>query len=129
MLSNTITAALETAEAKALASTGTDGINVVPVSVITVTSSHIYLYDFFMNKTAANVQANPSVALSAWTGLAGVQVKATAEYVTEGELFSAEKAKMQEQFPERTLRGVLVLTPSQAYDISVGAEAGQTLEL
>jgi hypothetical protein len=119
---------LETAEGRALATTGPHGINVVPVSVITLTEAgEIYLYDFFMDKTVTNLTSDSTVALSAWSGLAGIQVKATAAYETAGERFAAEEVKMKAQFPDRTLRGVIILTPSAVYDISAGATAGQKL--
>lgn len=119
---------IETAAAKALATNGPHGVNVVPVSVVKMASTdEIYLYDFFMGKTVENLIAEPAVALTAWSGLAGVQLKATASYVTEGDRFTAEQAAMREQFPDRTLRGVLVLRPTEVYDIGAGPTAGQRL--
>jgi predicted pyridoxine 5'-phosphate oxidase superfamily flavin-nucleotide-binding protein len=113
---------LETAEAKALATTGPNGINVVPVSVIVVTETEIHLFDFFMNKTAENIKVESAVALTAWTGLEGIQVKAIAEYVASGEVYEAAVTTMQEQFPERVLKGVVVLSPQAVYDISADRE-------
>lgn len=80
-----------------------------------------------MGKTVTNLVANPAVALTAWSGLSGVQIKATAVYVTEGETFTSEVAVMEERFPERTLRGLVVLTPTALYDVSAGATAGLEL--
>ncbi len=127
MLNQAIADSITGAEARALATTGPHGVNCVPVSVVEVTDEAIYLYDFFMGKTVENVRATPEVALTCWTGLAGVQVKATAEYVTKGELYTQAKTKMLERFPERTLSGVLVLSPTNVYDISAGEEAGQEI--
>lgn len=47
MLSDQLVELLQTAEAKALATNGPQGINVVPVSVVSVPKQDIiYLYDF-----------------------------------------------------------------------------------
>lgn len=124
MLTPEIQSQISDAEARALATTGPNGVNVVPVSVVNVTNTEIHLYDFFMGKTVVNLQAEPQVALTAWSGLSGMQVKATATYVTNGDVFAAAKTEMRERFPERTLSGVIVLTPTAVYDISAGATAG-----
>lgn len=127
ILTEHICATVRSADAKALATAGTHGVNVVPVSVIDVVEDSIYLYDFFMHKTIENVSSNASVSLAAWSGLQGVQIKADATYVQSGEVFTAAVSVMQERFPERTLRGVLVLKPTAVYDCSAQANAGQKL--
>lgn len=122
MFNETIIKNLLQAEAKALATTGPHGVNVVPVSVINVKESTIYLYDFFMGKTVANLSDSPAVALTAWSGLQGVQIKAVADYCTNGPEFEQAVIAMKEQFPERTLRGLIILTPIVVYDISAGLD-------
>jgi predicted pyridoxine 5'-phosphate oxidase superfamily flavin-nucleotide-binding protein len=126
-IDTTIQQQLQTAEAKALATQGPAGLNVVPVSVITVTDREIHLYDFFMRKTVENIKAEGTVALTAWSGLEGVQVRAMAEYVTDGAVFTAAQTEMQERFPERVLKGVVVLMPTAVYDISAGVERAGVL--
>jgi hypothetical protein len=116
------------ADSRALATTGPHEVNVVPVSVVAVHDNQIYLYNFFMKKTVENVRTEPYVALTCWKGLEGIQVKATALYVTEGELFNDAKEAMLTRFPDRTLGGVVILTPQHVYDISAdGARAGRVL--
>jgi predicted pyridoxine 5'-phosphate oxidase superfamily flavin-nucleotide-binding protein len=127
MLSEQIQAALLNAEAKALATIGPAGLNVVPVSVIDVTEDNIFLFDFFMGKTVENIQAEAQVALTAWAGLTGVQVRATAEYISDGEVFDVANETMKEQYPERVLKGVLVLTPKAVYDVTADRELAGTL--
>lgn len=127
MLTPAITTTLTTAEAKALATTGPHGVNVVPVSVLEVADDTIYLYDFFMGKTVENLISEPAVALSAWSGLAGVQIKATAAYQSDGAVFEAAVPAMRERFPERTLRGVIALTPTTVYDVSANTEQAGTV--
>ncbi|MAZ29870.1 hypothetical protein CL655_01165 [bacterium] len=119
-LSNKVIETLTTATAKALATTGPDGVNVVPVSMIKVNDDSIWLFDFFMDKTTINVAANSTVALTAWTDMVGVQIKAEAEYVTKGTLFEEATAWVKTQNPERVTKGLLVLKPTAVFDISPG---------
>lgn len=106
------------ADARALATCGPHGINVVPVSVVEVVDSGIHLYNFFMGKTIENLIVEPQVALTCWKGLQGIQVKAEAAYLTAGALFDVAAVQMKERFPERTLDGVIALTPTQIFDVS-----------
>ena len=71
-----------------------------------------------MGKTVENLSQSPTVSLTAWSALEGVQVKATATYITAGDRFIAAGDIMRERFPDRTLRGVIELTPTMVYDIS-----------
>jgi predicted pyridoxine 5'-phosphate oxidase superfamily flavin-nucleotide-binding protein len=108
------------AEARALATTGSAGLNVVPISMARVTKDTIWLFDFFMDKTVANIKTDNRVSLTAWTGLSGVQVRATARYVSEGSEFEEAVAYVQRENPERVTKGLLILTPSEIYDVSPG---------
>lgn len=116
------------AEARALATTGPHEVNVVPVSVVAVQNEKIYLYNFFMKKTVENLQTEPLVALTCWSGLAGIQVKARAHYLTSGDVFTEAKTEMLVRFPDRTLSGVIELTPTVIFDVSAdNVKAGQRL--
>ncbi len=86
-ISPNIASFLSSAEAKAMATNGPSGINVVPVSMIKVADEAIWLFDFFMDKTVKNIQTEPKVALTAWTGMTGVQIKGVITYITSGEDF------------------------------------------
>lgn len=119
-LSHTVTDVLMNASAKALATEGPAGINVVSVSMIRVLPDSVWLFDFFMEKTAQNLQAQTSVALTAWTDMVGIQLKADAEYVTEGEVFDEAVEWVQTQNPERVVKGLIVLRPTALFDISPG---------
>lgn len=118
MLTSEIVEMITTASARALATSGPEGINVVPVSVVRVVDDTIYLYNFFMHKTIANLEVNPEASLVCWSGLAGIQIKATVRYLTGGEEFTLATAEMKDRFPDRILSGVLVLSPQVVYDIS-----------
>ncbi len=121
-MQESIKEAITSASAYALATVGPHGVNVVPVSVVEVVGDEIHLFNFFMHKTVDNLCTDQQVAFSCWNGLSGVQVKAIAAYVTEGELYEAAVDTMKTRFPERTLAGVIVLKPVSVYDISADAE-------
>lgn len=112
---------------RVLATTGPQGVNVVPVSVVTASAGDILLYDFFMGKTIDNIRIEPAVAIAGWDGLVGIQLKGTAQYEQEGEDFLAAVREMSERFPDRTLRGIIRLTPQAVYSVSAGPEAGRQL--
>jgi len=107
------------ADAKALATFSNDDINVVPVSSIKVVENEIWLVDYFFNKTRNNIKNNPKVALTAWVGLRGYQVKASASYLTEGSLFDEAKKWISKEHPNRLVRGLVVLSPTEIFDISI----------
>lgn len=120
--------ALLQAEGKALATySETDGINVVPVSSVKVVDDKVVLVNYFFGQTVRNIEENPQVALTFWSGLAGYRIKATAEYKTEGEVFDMVTAWIKETIPGRVVKGVLILEPTALYDISAGAEAGKKI--
>ncbi len=112
---------------RALATAGPAGLNVVPVSVVTQDGDDIILYDFFMEKTAANIKATGTVSLAVWEGLVGIQLKGLAVYDSESAFYHEAVSAMQERFPERTLHGIIRCTFTEVYSISAGSEAGQKL--
>ncbi len=112
---------------RVLATYGSAGINVVPVSVVTKEGNDIILYDFFMGKTIENIKASSEVALTAWDGMSGMQIKGGACYESAGDSYINAVTVMRERFPERTLRGIIRITPRQVFSVSPGAEAGKQL--
>jgi len=116
----TVQTILETAPAKAFATTGLDSINVVPVSMIRVNESSIWLFDFFMDKTADNVRTSSTCALTAWDDMKGIQIKGDATYVTTGESFDEAVDWVYTQNPDRIVKGLLIVNPATIFDISPG---------
>lgn len=112
--------AIEDATAKALATTGPAGVNVVPVSMVRVVGTKIWLFDFFMEKTVVNIQAEAAVSLAAWAGMQGVQIKAAVTYTTSGPEFDEAVTWVGTQNPDRVVQGLLQLQPTACYDISPG---------
>ncbi len=109
---------IKNADHKALATHGEDGVNVVPLSMITVDKEHIIICDCFMDKTRNNVRQDPQAALAFWKGFDGVQVKGTIVYEKEGDRFGQYADKLKVDHPDRQLCGVLVFTPDKVYDLS-----------
>jgi predicted pyridoxine 5'-phosphate oxidase superfamily flavin-nucleotide-binding protein len=121
-LPNKIIDVLEQAEGKALATVVSNSAHVVPVSTLKVVDDKILLVNYFMGKTLENIKSNPKVSLACWKDLEGYQLKADVEYVTEGEIFDSIQAWVAEILPERVVKGVLILTPYEVYDISATIE-------
>ena len=117
-LSQTQQTVLLTATAKALATSATD-VNVVPVSSVKIVNNEIWLINYFFEKTVDNIIQNPKVALTFWSGLVGYQVKAKAEYVTQGVDFDKATAWIAEVHPNRLVKGLVKLQPCEIFDISI----------
>lgn len=113
--------ALLHAEGKALATTGKHGINVVPVSTVRVEGGKILLMNYFFKKTLENILEQPKVALAFWSGLEGYQIKGSVEYIDSGTVFEEANKWITDNVADRTLLGLLVLTPEEVLNISPGA--------
>ncbi len=120
-LSSKIIDALLHAGGKALATSGKNGINVVPVSTVRVEGGKILLMNYFFKKTLENILEQPQVALAFWSGLEGYQVKGSIEYVDSGAVFEEAKKWIVDNVADRTLLGLLILTPEEVHNISPGA--------
>ena len=121
-LENNIIEMVLNAEAKALATCNEKGINVIPVSTVKVMDDQIILVNYFMGKTLENIKSNSEVALACWSGLSGYQIKAQAEYQTEGEIFNDIEKWIADILPERVVKGILVLKPHDIFDVSASTE-------
>lgn len=106
------------AKSKALATCGAQDINVVPVSSVKISEGKIWLIDYFMEKTRNNLIRNGQVALACWTDMMGYQIKGKASYNKEGRDFEEAKKWVKEILPDRTIKGLIIITPEEVYDIS-----------
>lgn len=114
------------AEGKALATYSTEtGVHVVPVSSIRVEEDNIILVNYFFGATLRNINYDPHVALSAWIGLKGYQIKGTVVEEKEGERYDGIVKWIDETIPGRVVKSILVLTPTRVFDVSAGANAGK----
>lgn len=121
-LSENIVEVISQSTGKALATTGPDGVHVVPVSKLKVVDNSVWLVNYFMGKTIENITANPQVALACWKGLAGYQIKGPVQYLTQGDIFEQMVVEAAAEFPDRTVKGVLVITPQAVFDVSATAD-------
>jgi predicted pyridoxine 5'-phosphate oxidase superfamily flavin-nucleotide-binding protein len=112
---------------RVLATFGPAGINVVPVSVVSKEGDALILHDFFMDKTVINIKASGDVAVAAWDGLVGVQLKGQACYESSGDSYNKAVTVMRERFPGRTLRGIIRIVPQSVFSVSPSTEAGRLL--
>lgn len=106
------------ADAKALATYSDHNINVVPVSSIKVKNDKIWLVNYFMDKTLTNIISNKKVALVCWKKMMGYQIKGEAYYATEGADFDEAVVWIRSILPDRVVKGLIVITPQEIYDIS-----------
>jgi predicted pyridoxine 5'-phosphate oxidase superfamily flavin-nucleotide-binding protein len=106
------------AEAKALATYSNDNLNVVPVSSIKIMEGKIWLINYFMDTTLSNILENKSVALVCWRKMMGYQIKGVVSYVTSGQNFDEAVKWIKSILPDRVVKGLIVLTPNEIYDIS-----------
>ena len=100
--------------------------NVVPVAFKDVTpEGKLVVGDVFLDTTLKNLEANSKIAVSAYNAqsLEGYQVKGTAVYVTEGEVFDTFKKLVEAAFHgTNTAKGALVITPEKVIVTTPGAE-------
>ena len=106
------------AESKALATFGNVGLNVVPVSSLRVVDGKIWLINYFMDKTVRNILDNVKVSLVCWSKMMGYQIKGTVEYKTEGAEFDQAVAWIKDILPDRTVKGLLIISPTEIHNIA-----------
>ena len=118
-LSPKVKEALLQAPAKALATYASGNVNVVPVSSVKIVDDEIWLINYFFDKTISNIQKNEKIALTFWSGLNGFQLKADAFYETEGNQFEDAVQWIATAHPNRLVKGLVKLKPTEVFDISI----------
>lgn len=107
------------AHSKALATMSAQNeLNVVPVSSLFIEDGTIVLVNYFMEKTVENILQANHVALVAWSEMIGYQVKGTVTYHVSGSLFEKITLIIKQKIPDRTVKGILIIAPSEVYDIA-----------
>lgn len=71
-----------------------------------------------MDKTLSNILENKSVALVCWRKMMGYQIKGVVSYVTSGQDFDEAVKWIKSLLPDRAVKGLIILTPNEIYDIS-----------
>ena len=114
-------------------STCADGVpNVVPVSMKQVIDDEtVMVSDQYLNKTLANLRANPRAALSVWDEETGFQVKGSVTYENEGPRYEAVAAQVQQILSgmgyDYTSKGVAYIHVEEVYSVTPGEHAGERL--
>ncbi len=114
-------------------STCSDGVpNVVPVSMKQVGDAETGMVsDQYMNKTLANLRANPQAALSAWNDEGGFQVKGSVTYENEGPRYEQVAAQVKEILSsmgyDYTSKGVCYIHVEEVYSVTPGEGAGSRI--
>ena len=123
----------ETVPAAVLATATTDGMpNAVPVGAKKIIDDEtVLISDQFLNKTLANLKANPKVAVSFWEGHEGYQLKGTVTIETSGQRYE-ETARWIEELGNKagmplTSKGAVILAIEEIYALAPGPGAGKKL--
>lgn len=106
--------------------------NVVPVGAKKIIDDEtVLISDQFLNKTLANMKANPQVTLTYWEGHEGYQLKGSVTIETQGKRYE-ETAQWIEQlgakagFPLKS-KGAVILKIEEIYGVAPGPGAGKQL--
>ena len=106
--------------------------NAVPVGAKKVLDDEtVLISDQFFNKTRANLDANPRVAVTFWEGHEGYQLKGSAMVESEGARFE-ETARWIEElghkagFPLKS-KGAVIIRIEAVYAVAPGPGAGRQL--
>jgi hypothetical protein len=116
-----------------LSTASIDGIpNAVPVGAKKIIDDEtILISDQFLNKTLANMKANPKVAVTYWEGREGYQLKGTVTIETTGKRFEETAQWIEEMsnkagFPLKS-KAAIILKIEEIYAIAPGPGAGKKL--
>ena len=92
----------------------------------------VYISDQMFWRTKENVQANPNVAIIFHSIKGAFQIHGTAEYVTEGEVFEAQKPLFDAELHELgydmfQARGGIIVHVDAVFDQAAGANCGEQI--
>lgn len=106
--------------------------NAVPVGAKKIIDAEtILISDQYLNKTLANMQSNPRVAVTFWEGHEGYQLKGTVTIETSGPRFE-ETARWIDDlsakvgFPLKS-KGAIIMKIEEIYAVAPGPGAGKKL--
>jgi len=106
--------------------------NSVPIGSKKIIDNETVLFsDQFLNKTLANMKANPQVAVTFWEGYEGYQLKGTVTIETSGQRFEETAAWIEDLgnqigFPLKS-KGAVILNIEEIYAVAPGPGAGKKL--
>jgi len=106
--------------------------NSVPIGSKKIIDNETVLFsDQFLNKTLANMKANPQVAVTFWEGQEGYQLKETVTIETSDQRFEETAAWIEDfgnqiGFPLKS-KGAVILNIEEIYAVAPGPGAGKKL--
>jgi predicted pyridoxine 5'-phosphate oxidase superfamily flavin-nucleotide-binding protein len=114
----------------AIATSSPDGVpNVVPITFARIISDDEWLLmDNFMEKTEANLKANPRVAISCWDvnwqtmEARGYQFKGEARFETSGKLFEEGCEWVKKLLPNVQSKAAVIVKVTEIYDLEPHAK-------
>ena len=112
-----------------LSTASKDGLpNVVPIGAVKFLDDETLLIsDQFFNKTLANLQENPKIALAWWGEKEGYQVKADITIHTEGEIFRQNVEWVKSLKATLNPKSAIVGKITSAYIVKAGPDAGKQI--
>jgi predicted pyridoxine 5'-phosphate oxidase superfamily flavin-nucleotide-binding protein len=112
-----------------LSTASKDGLpNVVPIGAVKFLDDETLLIsDQFFNKTLANLQENPKIALAWWGEKEGYQVKADITIHTEGEIFRQNVEWVKSLKATLNPKSAIVGKITGVYIIKAGPDAGKQI--
>lgn len=102
--------------------------NVVPITFTRVIADdEILLMDNYMNKTRANIEENPVVAITVWDveQRLGYQFKGKARIETSGSLFKEGEQWVKSKRPQTNSRAAIIVRIEEIYLVGSGENAGK----
>jgi len=88
----------------------------------------IWVIDTFFGKTKENILQNSKIAIAMWKDGRGYQIKGTATYHSEGEMFEEAKKWILELKPKKIVKGVVKIKITEIYSITPNYdEAGKKI--
>ena len=114
---------------KAVATADAEGkLNVVPIKAFSVVDEETLAFgDVFLGKTKANLGATKKVAVTAFKGSTGYQIKGTfQEFLTSGPIFEEMKEAVKEKL-KLDAKSAAILKVEEVYLVSPGPNAGKKL--
>ncbi|KUG04202.1 hypothetical protein ASZ90_018422 [hydrocarbon metagenome] len=111
-----------------LATADSSGVpNAVPIHFNSILDdTHLMLVDNFMNKTIANIQANPQVSISVWDSTSGYQFKGRASLEKSGANYELAVELVKDK-PFKP-KGVVIVEVDSIYLTTPGPNAGNKVE-
>ena len=114
---------------KTIATADAEGkLNVVPVKTFSVVDAETLAFgDVFLGKTKANLEATKKVAVTAFKGSTGYQIKGTFQgFLTSGPVFDEKKEQVKGKL-KLDVKGAGIIKVEEVYSVSVGPDAGKKL--